>query len=159
MTAEPMAEERLAEIREDLTCAYQGPEWGEINDMAHELLDEIERLRELVVADIRDLFDSAVLVCDLRSENERLRSANERLKADVGVAESALFDKRERSKLRAEKAALSAGLDRALAFLSDCRSENERLLGEKANAQHPDEPRNPIGASFNVIWDTTEPTS
>lgn len=40
-----MTEERLAEIREDLTCAYQGPEWGEINDMAHELLDEIERLR------------------------------------------------------------------------------------------------------------------
>jgi len=36
----------------------------------------------------------------------------------------------ELRRLRDENAALSAGLDRALAFLSDCRSENERLLGE-----------------------------
>ena len=40
-----MNEERLAELRRSLTSAYQEPEWGDINDMAHELFEYIERLR------------------------------------------------------------------------------------------------------------------
>ena len=40
-----MTEERLAELRTLLTSAYQEPEWGEINDIAHELFEYIEQLR------------------------------------------------------------------------------------------------------------------
>lgn len=101
----PMTEERLAELRK--------------------FRDTIRRWDAAVGAPAtqadRDFADAV-------DEIDRLREENERLKADVGVAESALFEKLERSRLRAENerlkqehAALNAGLERALAFLSAAR--------------------------------------
>lgn len=42
------SKERLSEIRRVLTSAYQESEWSDINDMAHEVFAELDRLTEVL---------------------------------------------------------------------------------------------------------------
>ena len=69
--------------------------------------NELRRLRAENAATTAGLDRALAFLSDCRAENERLQ-------ADVGVAESALFEKRERSKLRQENERLRAEIERLL---------------------------------------------
>ena len=108
------AVEEIAECQQcghlECCCAPEVAPW----------IHELRQLREENGALSAGLDRALKFLSDCRAENERL-------KADVGVAESDLFEKRERSKLRAENERLRAENQRLGYEIQTLKLEREEL--------------------------------